>query len=76
MSEESNELTPVDSTVVAGVAYDEANATLTLQLRDGSTYKYFDVPRLTYLAFMKEPSKGKAANRLFLRGVFRFEQLR
>ena len=53
---------PVDSSLLASVAYDATAAVLQLELRSGSNYRYFGVPRTTYEALLAADSKGTYFN--------------
>lgn len=54
--------TYVSSSNVRSVGYDESSATLEVEFLSGAIYRYFNVPRATYDAFMAAPSKGKFLN--------------
>jgi hypothetical protein len=48
---------PVDSTVIAAVAY-SAEATLDVEFTSGTTYRYFAVPAQLFEEFLAADSKG------------------
>ena len=50
--------TPVDSSTIADVGYDEASMTLEVGFRNGAVYQYFDVPQSLYQELMAASSKG------------------
>jgi hypothetical protein len=50
--------TPVDSSNIADVGYDETSATLEVGFHNGTVYQYFDVPQTVYQEFMGAASKG------------------
>jgi hypothetical protein len=49
---------PLDSTAIAAVTYEEQNRTLDVELREGETYRYFNVPEFVYLDLLKAESGG------------------
>jgi hypothetical protein len=51
--------TPVSSTSIAEVGYDNATLTLEIAFRDGGLYRYFGVPVALYSRFMTSNSKGR-----------------
>jgi predicted XRE-type DNA-binding protein len=48
----------VSSSAISSVAYDPSARTLEVKFRNGSIYRYFEVPPTTYEALAKAPSKG------------------
>jgi len=50
--------TPVDSSTIADVGYDEASMTLEVGFRNGTVYQYFDVPQSLHQELMAANSKG------------------
>ena len=50
--------TPVESSNIADVGYDEASMTLEVGFKSGAVYQYFDVPQAVYQEFMNSSSKG------------------
>ena len=59
----------VESTTLATVAYDEARELLQLEFRSGAIYQYFGVPAVVHEGLLAAPSKGSYFNRL-IRGRF------
>ena len=57
------------SSVLAGMAYDQHQAILRLEFRDGAVYQYFQVPRQTYRDLLQADSQGAYFNR-YVRRVF------
>lgn len=51
--------TPVSSSHLVSVGYDEQFQTLEIEFKDGSVYQYFDVPDNVYEDLMQAPSQGK-----------------
>lgn len=73
MSAIATPLTPVDSSNVAAVGYDEAARELHVQFRSGQTYRYFDVPPDVHAALWHpDTSIGSHISRN-VRGVYRCE---
>ena len=62
-------VTPVESTTLATVAYDEARGRLQLEFRSRAIYQYFGVPAAVHEGLLEAPSKGSYFNR-FIRGRY------
>jgi hypothetical protein len=62
-------VTAVDSTTLAMVAYDDARELLRLEFRSRAIYQYFGVPAAVHAALLRAPSKGRYFNRV-IRGRF------
>jgi lysyl-tRNA synthetase class 2 len=65
--------TPVESSALTLVAYDEARQLLRLEFRNRAVYHYFGVPTAVHEALLEAPSKGGYFHR-FIRGRFRYGQ--
>lgn len=67
--------TPVESTDLASVGYDERRHVLEIEFRSGGIYRYAEVPKETFSGLMASESKGRyfAAH---IRNHFRHERLR
>ena len=63
------------SSAIAAVEYDDAGQWLGIELTNGHAYRYRDVPRSTYEAFMAADSKGRFYND-HIRDIFLYERLR
>lgn len=50
--------TPVVSSNVASVGYDDDNSTLEIEFNNGAVYQYFDVSRIVYDGLMSADSVG------------------
>lgn len=50
--------TPVSSSNVASIGYDENTMTLEIEFNDGSVYQYFEVPYTLYQGLMQAGSIG------------------
>jgi hypothetical protein len=62
-------VTAVESTTLASVAYDDARELLQLEFRSRAIYQYFGVAPAVHAALMHAPSKGSYFNRV-IRGRF------
>lgn len=49
----------VKSSNIVSIGYDEVNAILEVEFARSGVYKYFNVPKKVYEAFLNAPSKGK-----------------
>jgi KTSC domain len=67
-------VTAVESTTLAALAYDDARRTMRLEFRSRAVYSYFGVPRSVYEALLAAPSKGRYFNRA-IRGAFPYLRL-
>jgi hypothetical protein len=52
--------TPVRSTNIASIGYDESASTLEVGFRNGSIYQYYGVPASVWRAVMSASSHGRA----------------
>ena len=50
--------TPVSSSNIESIGYDESSCTLEIEFNNGSVYQYFDVPTVVYEEFIASDSKG------------------
>ncbi len=66
--------TPVDSSAIASVGYDESRQILELEYIDGDVYRYFDVPAALHRSLLDAPSIGQFVN-TEIKGVFRYEKV-
>ena len=62
-------VTAVESTTLATVAYDDVRELLQLEFRSLAIYQYFGVPAAVHAALLRAPSKGSYFNRV-IRGRF------
>jgi len=62
--------TPQSSTM-AGLCYDKASQTLTVEFNSGSRYNYYDVPQHVYDGMKSADSKGKYFN-AEIKSVYRY----
>ncbi len=65
---------PVQSRLLAAMAYDPNQAVLQLEFHGGTVYQYFHVPCQTYQDLLQADSKGTYFNR-YVRSVFRYARL-
>jgi len=66
-------ITPVDSTTLAGIAYDATSQVLYLEFRDQTAYRYFGVSSGVCNELLSAKSKGAYFNRA-IRGRFSFQR--
>ena len=64
-------VTTVESTTLASVAYDDVRETLQPEFRSGTIYRYFGVPLSVCEGLLSAPSKGRYFNGV-IRGRFRY----
>ena len=62
-------VTAVESTTLASVAYDDVRELLQLEFRSRAVYQYFGVPAAVHAALLRAPSHGRYFNRV-IRGRF------
>jgi hypothetical protein len=55
-------MSPVESSFIAAIGYDEPNRILHVELKNGTVYQYEDVPAAKHAALMAAESKGKHLN--------------
>jgi KTSC domain len=65
---------PVASTMLASAAYSPEQSLLELEFRDGTLYRFFDVPAACFHELMASDSKGAYFNRN-IRNNFHFQVL-
>ena len=53
------ERTPVDSSNISSIGYDDNSMTLEIEFHSGAIYQYFDVPLPVYEGMMEATSKGQ-----------------
>ena len=66
--------TPVTSSNVVSVGYDQNTLTLEVEFHSGSVYQYFDVPETVYQEFLAADSHGRYLNRN-IRNSYRYAQI-
>lgn len=64
-------VTAVESSTLATVAYDDARELLQLEFRNRAVYQYFGVPAAVHAALLCAPSTGAYFNRV-IRGRFSY----
>lgn len=67
-------VTAVESTTLATVAYDEARELLRLEFRSQAIYQYWGVPALVHRALLGSLSKGRYFNQT-IRGRFPYQRV-
>jgi len=68
--------TPVRSSNLATVAYDEGARQLEIRFRSGGVYRYFNVPRSVYRGLMRAPSHGQYFHHNIRQAGYRFRKVR
>jgi hypothetical protein len=69
------EPTPVDSSLLESVGYDERAQTLEIAFDSGAVYHYLNVPEKVKDALLAAPSKGRFFNE-HVRGAFAYRRIR
>ena len=66
--------TPISSSSIASIGYEDDSSTLEIEFNNGSVYQYFDVPRNIFDSLWASDSRGAflAAN---IKGRFRFSRV-
>ena len=57
-------MTPVDSTIINSIGYDNANKTLHANFKSGTLYHYFDVSPEEYATILTDKSVGSKLRRV------------
>ena len=63
---------PVASSTVAAIGYDATTKALEVEFRNGSLYRYADVPAKVYEAVVAAPSVGRALHALVVKGGYSY----
>jgi KTSC domain len=66
--------TPVTSTNVAEIGYDDSRRILEVLFKNGTLYQYFDVPPQEYQALLQAGSLGQYLN-ANIKGRFRYARV-
>jgi hypothetical protein len=67
-------VTAVESSTLATIAYDRTRELLQLEFNSRAIYQYFDVPSTVHEALLRAPSKGSYFNQA-IRGKFRYSRI-
>lgn len=67
--------TPVASTSIKSVGYDDEADALEIEFHSGGVYQYFDVPERVYTELLEADSRGRYFHEE-IRGQYAFRQLR
>ncbi|HEV2846812.1 MAG TPA: KTSC domain-containing protein [Thermoanaerobaculia bacterium] len=65
--------TPVASSAISSVGYDERKSMLEVEFQSGAVYEYFDVPPKVWRELQAADSKGRFLSRR-IRDRYRFER--
>ena len=68
------DVTAVESSTLATIAYDRTDERLLLQFDSRALYQYFGVPAAVHGALLRAPSKGRYFNQA-IRGKFRYSRI-
>lgn len=68
--------TPVVSSNLRGVDYDEINSTLDVTFTNGYVYRYYNVPISKYYGLLNAYSKGSYLHNYIIDGGYRYKRLR
>lgn len=69
------EMTPVDSTNLASIGYENETATLRIDFLKGGTYDYYEVPLEIYEGLMTAGSKGEYHNLYIKKGGYSYARV-
>jgi hypothetical protein len=67
---------PIKSNTIKSVGFDENEHVLELEFINGSIYKYFDIPKKTYLALLCAPSVGQYFNQNISGNKFKYSKVK
>jgi KTSC domain len=67
--------TPVQSSTIASVGYEEETSTLEVGFNNGTIYQYFGVPKHIYEGLMNASSKGSYLNQYVKRGGYGYTKV-
>lgn len=67
--------TPVSSSNLRSVGYDQSSNTLEIEFHDGRVYQYYNVPKRIYQGLMSASSHGKYHNRR-IKDSYRYSRIR
>lgn len=65
---------PVSSSNIAEIGYDEARRVLEILFQNGTTYQYFDVPKQEYDSLIRASSYGQFLN-ANIKGRYRYARI-
>lgn len=68
------ERTPVDSSNISSIGYDEGSNTLEIEFHSGGIYQYFDVPIGIHQGIMGAGSKGQYFAQ-HIKGYYRYAKI-
>lgn len=67
-------ITAVESSTLATIAYDRSRELLELEFNSHALYQYWGVPSVVHEALLRAPSKGHYFNQA-IRGKFRYNRI-
>lgn len=68
------QLTPVSSSDIRAIGYDQNSATLFVEFHSGDTYQYLNVPKHLHSAFMDAVSKGQFLHQ-YIKYQYRYQKI-
>ena len=68
------QMTPVSSSNVDSVGYDESTQTLQIKFLNGTVYQYLNVPQMLFDSLFQAPSMGSYFNR-YIRNQYPYERI-
>ena len=66
--------TPLSSTSIRSLGYDQPSQTLEVEFLNGAIYQYYNVPENMYSEMMKASSKGKFLH-LYIKNAYPFSRV-
>ena len=66
--------TPLSSTSIRSLGYDQPSQTLEVEFLNGAIYQYYNVPENMYSEMMEASSKGKFLH-LYIKNTFPFSRV-
>ena len=68
--------TPVRSSNIASIGYDESTSTLEVEFRTGAVYQYYEVPKRVYVGLMNASSHGAYFAQYVKDAGYRYKEVR
>lgn len=68
-------LSPVESSNVAAIGYDEASKRMAVSFKSGGLYHYLDVDRKAADSVLEAKSAGSAVRAVLIQGGYKYERL-
>lgn len=68
--------TPVSSSNIRSIGYDENSKILEIEFNNGSVYQYYNVPAEVYNGLMSAPSHGRYLDTYIKKGPYQYRKIR